>query len=80
MSPSLLEGVLEHLCRLDHFLPKSAVLEMEENGGTIDPMTRELVNMLDQLLIRFTKHIDQIILSGNAYRNTHLFYTKTTIS
>ena len=58
-----MESIVDHLCRLDHFLPKSVLIALEDDDD-IEPCQRELIHMLDRLLMRFTQHIDDVTLSG----------------
>lgn len=72
LNAGILESVIEHLCRLDHFLPKSTLLALEDESedeetvnNNIDTSQRETFKTLDTVLIRITKHIDDVTLSAD---------------
>lgn len=60
-----MECLVEHLCRLDHLLPKDVLLALDESPQTLSPENAEMVALLDRLLIRFLAHIDSVTLSDD---------------
>ena len=43
-----MECLIEHLCRLDHLLPKDVLLALDESPQTLSPENAEMVALLDR--------------------------------
>ena len=43
-----MECVVEHLCRLDHLLPKDVLLALDESPQSVSAENAEMVELLDR--------------------------------